>query len=109
MLKEEIDLDWEMIEMADMVCRPVMKDFESKDRRLVFEGIVIECVCFSGEASCMSKAVLCCFPLLTWAVVSSSVMCGCRDKRCFFFPFKCMCMLFSDSKNMVKSWSERTN
>lgn len=37
MVKAEIDLDWEMIEMVD-----VMKDFESEDRRLVFdEGIVI--------------------------------------------------------------------
>lgn len=42
MLKVEIDLDWEMIEMVDRVCRQVMKDFESEDRRLVFdEGIVI--------------------------------------------------------------------
>ena len=42
MLKAEIDLDWEMIEMVDRVCRQVMMDFESEDRRLVFdEGIVI--------------------------------------------------------------------
>lgn len=40
MLKAEIDLD--LIEMVDRVCRKVMKDFESEDRRLVFdEGIVI--------------------------------------------------------------------
>lgn len=41
MLKAEIDLDWEMIEMVDRACRRVMKDFESEDRSLVFEGIVI--------------------------------------------------------------------
>lgn len=37
MLKAEIDLDSEIIEMVDRVCKKVMKDFEREDRRLVFD------------------------------------------------------------------------
>lgn len=59
MLEAEIGLDWEMIEMGDKVCWEIMKDFEGKDRRLVFdEGTVIWSLCLGGKASFRSKAVL---------------------------------------------------
>lgn len=40
-MMKEIDLDWGMMEMVDGVYRQVMKDFESKDRRLMFERMLI--------------------------------------------------------------------
>lgn len=69
MLKAEIDLDSEMIEMVDRVCKKVMKDFEREDRRLVLDDEVIV-MCLSGKASSSSLVVACYFfPLLTLLVV----------------------------------------